>query len=738
MKSEIITVQQMFQDRRQYRVPFYQRTYVWNKEDQWERLWSDIQDKASERLAGNQPVPHFLGAVVLEPQPVNSVLDIGKFSIIDGQQRLTTLQYLLAALSMTLSLSEETGILSLVENCRWNSNPETMKNPDIDVFKLWPTFRDRDTYKIAVSIKKINEFSDKFTDIFRKVNKSKKNSSMGLLAVEAILYFYSQIVEWIKREESNSRLILIAITEAILTDIKLVSITLGEEDDAQVIFETLNGHGAQLHATDLIRNYIFMQADRELGSASKLYDSLWLPFEDDFWKEEQTRGRLKRPRLDWFMQTILQVEFREEIDISRLYSGYQRFAKTKSATDQLVMLNTYAAYYKDLILGIGCKPIERFGRRIKVWDASTTHALALLICTSGLSDEEQNRIFDWVVSYLVRRAICGLTSKNYNRVFNQQVKRISSFPVTVDSIYADLSALEGKAARWPRDDEFQKEWTEAVIYEERLKSIKIKSIFIELEMAMRSSRTEESDLLKVEQLDIEHILPTSWFECWALSDGTFVKKDEIDSLNSDSPRLMLILKREKAKNLMGNLTLLNNGVNRSLQNSFFNKKRDAMFRESNLHLNRDLMIKNHWNESEIDARGQMLFSFAKEIWNGPEGTSEKSWFVEAALAEEEKKSNKITASKTLETEYSLINAWVVKNVAFPRNTEFRANHKGQVYRAIVGEGALVLSDGKEFSSPSSAARHITGTEVNGWSFWECKLPGESVWQVMGALRKGGK
>jgi len=61
MKSETIAIQQLFQDRRQYRVPFYQRAYVWNKEDQWERLWADIQDKAEARLIGAKPVPHFLG-----------------------------------------------------------------------------------------------------------------------------------------------------------------------------------------------------------------------------------------------------------------------------------------------------------------------------------------------------------------------------------------------------------------------------------------------------------------------------------------------------------------------------------------------------------------------------------------------------------------------------------------------------------------------------------------------------
>src|SRR5207245_2302904 len=102
--------------------------------------------------------------------------------------------------------------------------------------------------------------------------------------------------------------------------------SLGEGDDAQVIFETLNGRGAELHATDLIRNFIFMRADRDGAHAGELYDALWSPFEVSFWSEEQRRGRLKRPRLEWFMQAVLQSELHEEVDIGRLYSEYRRFA----------------------------------------------------------------------------------------------------------------------------------------------------------------------------------------------------------------------------------------------------------------------------------------------------------------------------------------------------------------------------------------------------------------------------
>jgi uncharacterized protein with ParB-like and HNH nuclease domain len=102
MRSETISVQQLVQDRRQYRVPFFQRAYVWNKEDQWEQLWSDISVKAEARLDGSQPPAHFLGAAVLEPQQPSGLLGLETSNIIDGQQRFTMLQYVLAALAIIL------------------------------------------------------------------------------------------------------------------------------------------------------------------------------------------------------------------------------------------------------------------------------------------------------------------------------------------------------------------------------------------------------------------------------------------------------------------------------------------------------------------------------------------------------------------------------------------------------------------------------------------------------------
>lgn len=123
MKSDPFTVQQIFQDRRQYRVPFYQRAYVWTKGNQWSRLWEDIRDKADGLLQGDDPVAHFMGAVVLEQQQKPGLLGVERLHIIDGQQPLTTLQYVLAALQHILRQLAQPALLPLVEGCLVNGNP---------------------------------------------------------------------------------------------------------------------------------------------------------------------------------------------------------------------------------------------------------------------------------------------------------------------------------------------------------------------------------------------------------------------------------------------------------------------------------------------------------------------------------------------------------------------------------------------------------------------------------------
>jgi hypothetical protein len=445
-------------------------------------------------------------------------------------------------------------------------------------------------------------------------------------SLEAILFFHESMREWVlDTTEFDSTSRVTELASAVLTDLSIVCISLGEDDDAQVIFETLNGHGAELHATDLIRNFIFMRAGND---ASNLYNNLWSQFEAPLWSELQSRGRLSRPRLEWFVQTAVQAQAGEEIDVGRLYAGYRRFVdgpvELRDAAAQLSMLNRYGEHYKSLITGSGTDPIATFGRRMAFWDASPTHALSLRVAASNLPPDEQVEIFTCIESYVVRRAICGLSRKNYNKVFMQQLRRLLEGELNAASFRSSLSNLTGDASRWPSNDEFRKEWLTGAVFPDRLDAAKLRAIFHRLETAMRSELSEERVLLSLESLDIDHVMPQSWYSYWPLQDGTYVTPDEARdaapmrffSRNLDR-KTEAIHRRQDVVPRIGNLTLVHYGVNRGLQNHSFDRKRKSLFEHSNLQLNRRLMQRDSWDEAAVAKRGDELFSFALEIWPGP-------------------------------------------------------------------------------------------------------------------------
>jgi len=78
--------------------------------------------------------------------------------------------------------------------------------------------------------------------------------------------------------------------------------------------------------------------------------------------------------------------------------------------------------------------------------------------------------------------------------------------------------------------------------------------------------------------------------------------------------------------------------------------------------------------------------------------------------------------------------WIVSDTTFPAGSEFTADHKGKSYSGIAKDGKLELSDGSKFTTPSAAAVHVTGSNVNGWRFWKCKLPGASQFVLLERLR----
>lgn len=621
MKSETWTVQQVFQDRKQYKVPFYQRAYVWTLDKQWPLLWADIKDKAEERLTNTQPAPHFLGAIVVEPQEKVGLRGVDTLHIIDGQQRLTTLQYVLAGIRLAIRELKVTDYESYLVAVLDNPNLTTMANAEVEVFKVWPTFSDQKAFVEAMTADKLATLQARYPAHFTQAGTFRRIGIVHPPALNAIWNFAEWAKDWI--EANGGAQAVEALVMAVLTDLKVVLIQLEKGDDAQVIFETLNGRGAELHATDLIRNHLFMTVDSSKEDPAALYEAKWKQFEQDTWKVAERRGRITKPRLEWLIFSAIRAQTAQEGDLGRLYVDFKNFAQGLSTTEQLAMLDTYGKHYLQLIQGEGDLPVARFGRRLQPFDTTTTHALALRISTADVPNSEKTEMFNDIVSYIVRRAVCGLTPKNYNNWFMSVLRQwIKGEPTRAALKELLASSPNSPAARWPEDDEFVHAFQTAPTYYGNLDASRCRMLLTELEGSLRlTKRTEEPTIPDLSNLDIDHILPRSWYEHWTLPDGSKANLAESQAAEQQelvgaalSDHYQAIRRRTKAIPTLGNLTLLNLSVNREAQNKDFATKKQLLIANSVLNLNGDLMTCEIWGEEAIFARAKRLAEAAMQLY----------------------------------------------------------------------------------------------------------------------------
>jgi hypothetical protein len=620
VKSDTWMIQQVFQDRRQYKVPFYQRPYVWKIKEQWQPLWEDITSRADERLGGATPAPHFLGAIVVEPQERPSLKGVDTLHIIDGQQRLTTLQYVLAGLRLAARDMDDKQADSHLAGVLDNPNPSTMASPDEEVFKVWPTFGDQKHFISIMKAGSLANLKELYPEHFTQAGHFRKIGITHPGALEAVWSFADWAKVWTQSNGGNA--LLETLVMAVLKDLKVVLIQLEKGDDAQVIFETLNGRGAQLHATDLIRNHLFMRVNAKDEDPAELYEKKWKQFEGTQWKIVERRGRITKPRLEWLIYSTIRAETGQEGDLARLYVDFKDYAKSLTATQQLDLLDYYGWHYLELVTGHGDRPIARFGQRLFHYDTTTTHPLALKISTADVPTSEKMAMFNTIVSYIVRRTACGLTSKNYNNFFMSVLRQLSKGALSSVALANLMSASTSEIARWPDDAEFAHALVSGPIYPGRFDAPRCRALLTELEAILRTPKSEEPQMPNLSKdLDIDHIMPQSWFEHWPLPDGSNATYSEATAAiyqeNSGAPldaHQAATRKRVKAVATLGNLTLLNLSVNREVQHKAFLVKKKLLIEHTNLRLNVKLINESEWNDDTIAERGKMLAEVATKLY----------------------------------------------------------------------------------------------------------------------------
>lgn len=357
MQPTNVNVRSLFGNKVQFRIPLFQRHYVWSMEDQWQPLWEDIGEKSNQRLLQQKrdKFTHFTGAIVIQQKPTN-VDEVPKYEIIDGQQRLTTFQVILCALRDICISLEFSDIADEVKSYTLNTGMLSLDYKD-EQYKLIPTEFDRFSLKALVNGSEGAALNDRKGRIRSAYN-----------------YFKQKIQSYAEGERTK----LLSLFHSVLNDFGLVQILIDSDDEPELIFESLNGRGKSLLQFDLLRNNLFLRTRISEEDRDSLYRDYWSHFETVFWENEVNVGKRKINLSELFFQHFLMAKLASD-SVFPLFKTYQRdYRRTiednHGSTYELSELCRYSKVYKDIIDSDNDSDIGRPMRFYKIFDITSLHS----------------------------------------------------------------------------------------------------------------------------------------------------------------------------------------------------------------------------------------------------------------------------------------------------------------------------------------------------------------------------
>lgn len=548
----------------QFVIPIYQRTYSWT-ERECRQLWDDIV-----RTGGNDAISaHFIGSIVYIEKGLYQVTSQSPLLVIDGQQRLTTLSLLIAALIKALEDNSE-GKQEPVEGF----SPRKLRN----YYLINPEEESERHYKLILSQ------TDK-DSLISVVDGNELPKEYSRRIVENYKFFE----KWIAEYQGELDTLCKGIAKLVVVDIALSR----DQDNPQLIFESMNSTGRELTQADLIRNFILMGLEPALQT--RLYKNYWRPMEIDFGQEAYGT------HFDSFMRHYLTVKISEVPRVDKVYEAFKTYARSpeveRAGVEALLSdIRDFTRYFCAMALGAEKDQGLSWGfhdlRELKV-DVAYPFLLELYSDYDEgiLSKEDFLSAVRLVEAYVFRRAICSIPTNSLNKTFATFTKVLKKDRY-LESIQAHFLLLPSYR-RFPLDEEFKKEIQTRDLYNFSRRSYWLRR----LENCGRKER------VGVDEYTIEHIMPQN----------ENLSKEWQETLGVEWKRV-----HETWLHTIGNLTLT--GYNAEYSDSAFTKKRDIPggLKESPLKLNQGLSQLDQWNEDAIKARAQRLSKMAVSVWQAPQ------------------------------------------------------------------------------------------------------------------------
>lgn len=547
----------------QFIVPIYQRLYSW-REAECAQLWADILRAGSTDALGS----HFTGSIVYVAKDQSTNTSAEPDLIIDGQQRVTTVTLILAALASRLE-----------------SLPEGQREP----WDGFSTKKIRNRYLL-------NDDEDGERQYKLILSQSDKRALIALLQgvqpPNDMITRVTENYEYFKRQLDDPELDLTVVCRGldklVVVDVKLER----GKDNPQLVFEAMNSTGKKLSQADLIRNYVLM--DLPPKQQENLYSSYWRPMELEF-------AGAAESQFDEFVRHYLTIKTGEIPRLDDIYDAFKdhaaRLTDAEDTIESLVKeLREYARRYCSMALGKETNPrLLRAFTDLDQIKADVVYPFLLEVYTDYelgiLTTDNVLEIVDLVTSYIFRRAVCRIPTNSLNKTFAGFSSAVRKDRY-LDSVRANFLSFRSYR-RFPTDAEFVGALTADDLYNFRRRSYFLRKL-------ENHGRKEH---VTIEDYSIEHILPQN----------EKLSTEWQSALGEDWQDVQF-----KYLHTLGNLTLT--GYNSEYSDHPFAKKRDMEggFKDSPLRLNKGLGQLATWNADEIQARASRLAGDALNIWTRPE------------------------------------------------------------------------------------------------------------------------
>ncbi len=561
-------------------VPFYQRAYVWGQEE-WERLLEDLTYMCEREEE------YFLGSIILKDTVIegsNPENFAGRFIIVDGQQRLTTILILMKVLSLKTSDSRDF-------NDYFMKRDESSKDSSEQICALRHNHKDGPDFDRIVHLKSLEEI----------------DGDSGI--IEAYNFF---------KKSLDDELVDILQVRKLVKYMNFIAVILDADEDEQQIFDTINSLGVKLTTAELLKNYFFNRDDREQFVTH--WESI---FEKDdetrkYWDHELVTGRLRRSLIDIFFDSLLQIlseskEFKVSDQdkksyekVEKLFHSYRHFIDKYLNKDKARILReikTYATHFADIFdpsacqQAIGKEPgMDRMNVLIFGLKSSTIIPYVLYLRKETNSASTFNELLCLIESFLIRRLISRESTKNYNRYFGSLIRAKITTP---DDLKQRFEAKDESTTALPGIREIERQFS----HETRYTNLYSKGILYLLEAGIRDAGASTT-LLGFDAYSLEHLMPKKWEDKWPLN-SDFTEDDRNELIKT-----------------IGNLAIITQKLNSSISNSDWQTKLDGkgsyvglQGSASGLLTMKDVLSTDDWTEAAITKRAKTLAEKAKDLWN---------------------------------------------------------------------------------------------------------------------------